>query len=367
MSIRAIAAAIALAGLAAATVAAARAGEPAPPPPTPVKEKGRTAWAPHRGVTFDPAKENALWCSTFQMAWDSLGKDLLKGPVDLGPPAPPEFVKGMNGSPFPLDALDPASCVVAAGFVKDGVLERIAKEGKAKFDRKLPEMPVEATRPEDFVAYAFLLKVLPFETPFEPVRGGVRFPGASKPVGAWGVMHEGGPEVAAKRLAQVRLLYRAPEDREDAFVLEFTPKGGGDRILLVRQPGTDTLEKAWKAASDSIAAGKARALKEDAMIKVPRLHFDLVHSFGELRGAPFLNKGFEGYVVAQAAQSILFRLDEEGAVLKSEAVIAGKLSEPMERPDVFVFDRPFLVALIQKDAKEPYFLAWIANPDLMPK
>jgi hypothetical protein len=228
-------------------------------------------------------------------------------------------------------------------------------------------MKVSLEDPTDFLAYAFLYKDLPFERPFESIRGGVRFPGAGTPVGAWGVNHATEPKVREALLAQVRLLCRGPEDRPDEFVLEFTPKGGRDRILLALFPGGKSLEATWKAAAAAMAGDEPRAIKDDGVIQVPRLHFDLEHAFTEIKGAPFRNKGFEGTVVAQAAQSILFRLDEAGALLKSEAVIAGKTSAPMERPDVFVFNRPFLVALLQKDAKEPYFLAWIANPDLMPK
>ena len=350
-----------------AAVAALVAGDAPPAPSKAVKEPGRTRFLPHRAAPFDPATENALWCSTFQMAWDALGRDLLRGAPDLGPPAPESFVKGMNAAPFPIEALDPASCVVAAGFVRDGILERIAKEGRAKFGRDLPEMKVAVAAPEDFLAYAFLYKDLPFEHVFEGIRGGLRFPGASEPVGAWGLNPGGDAAERSKRLGQVRLLHRGPASKPDEFVLEFTPKTGGDRILLALVPPAGSLEESWKAVAAGIAAGKTRALDGEAVLKVPRLHFDLLHSFGEILRAPFRNKGFEGYFVAQAAQSILFRLDEAGALLKSEAVIAGKLSASDERPDVFVFDRPFLVALQQKDAKEPYFLAWIANPDLMPR
>jgi hypothetical protein len=30
-----------------------------------------------------------------------------------------------------------------------------------------------------------------------------------------------------------------------------------------------------------------------------------------------------------------------------------------------VFDQPFFIALREKDASEPYFLGWIAHPEVM--
>ena len=93
---------------------------------------------------------------------------------------------------------------------------------------------------------------------------------------------------------------------------------------------------------------------------------DIFRRYEEIHGAPLANEGFTGYRITEAAQTIQFSLDETGAALESEAVIAAK-GEFKVRPDVFVFDRPFLVALARKDAAEPYFLSWIANAELLGK
>lgn len=325
-----------------------------------------TVVVPHRGVAFDPAKENAVWCATFEMAWQAFGRDVLKEPLRLGPPAPAAFVEGMNVRPYPLDAVDADSCIAVAGRKGDGILERIAKEGKEKFGLDLPKMKVTLERPDDLLAYAFLRKDLPFEHPFRPIRGGMSFAGATGSVPGWGI-NPGEIAATEKARGQVRLLSRSPSSEPDAFVLEFTPKGGGDRLLLALVPGSPDLAAAWKGVEERVKAGKPRALKEDAILRVPRIRMDLQRRFEEILGAPLANEGFKGYRVAQAEQSILFRLDETGAVLESEAVVGAKLEETRERPDVFNFDRPFLVALVRKDAKEPYFLAWIANGELLAK
>ncbi len=346
---------------------AAGCGSPpaAPGPAAPVP--GRTAVVPHRGVAFDPAKENAVWCATFEMAWQAFGRDVLKEPLRLGRPAPAAFVEGMNARPYPVDAVDAASCIAVAGRLGDGILERIVKEGREKFGKDLPQMKVHIDRPEDILAYAFLRKDLPFARPFETVEGGVPFAGTEGRLPAWGI-NSGERRGTDALAAQVRLLHRAPPEGPDAFVLEFTPKGGEDRILLALVPGAATLADAWKGVEDRVRSGKARGLRAHPVLQVPRIRFDLLREFDEIVGAPVANAGFEEYRIVAAAQSILFRLDEAGAVLESEARIEAKwLAEPAERPDVFVFDRPFLVALIRKDAKEPYFLAWIANDDLLAK
>jgi hypothetical protein len=336
-----------------------------PPPRTePVREAGRTVFLPHAGAPFDAAKGNGLWCATLQMAWDALGREVLKGAPDLGPPAAADLAAGMNARPFPLEALDPAARVVAAGRKGDGVLERIAKEGMEKFGRKLPEMEIALARPDDVLAYAFLLKDLPFEHPFETIRGGVVFPGAKGNVGAFGVNADSKSKELESILDQVRVLFDTGTGHGREFAIGIRPKGGKDLLTLaVVKPGA-SLEETWKRMAALSSKSTPGALEPGRDLQVPKIHFDLLHSFEEFAGAPVRNEGFKDYVVTRAVQSVLFRLDEAGVLLKSEAAVLLEKGEP---PPGYVFDRPFLVALRQEAADRPYLLLWIANPDLFPK
>jgi hypothetical protein len=39
--------------------------------------------------------------------------------------------------------------------------------------------------------------------------------------------------------------------------------------------------------------------------------------------------------------------------------------EPPPEPRRFVFDRPFLIYLQQRQAKQPYFVMWVENPEVL--
>jgi hypothetical protein len=64
----------------------------------------------------------------------------------------------------------------------------------------------------------------------------------------------------------------------------------------------------------------------------------------------------------RAAQDIMFKLNEKGAMVKSTSnMIAAAI------PKQLIFNRPFLIYLKKKNGKWPYFAMWVDNAELMEK
>lgn len=95
---------------------------------------------------------------------------------------------------------------------------------------------------------------------------------------------------------------------------------------------------------------------------IPVLNFDVLRKYSELYKHPIhtANENIDGTSITFAAQSIRFRLDERGAILKSEGIDASGLTERN-----LVFDKPFLIMLKRQEAKVPYFALWIGNTELL--
>jgi len=88
--------------------------------------------------------------------------------------------------------------------------------------------------------------------------------------------------------------------------------------------------------------------------------------YTELIGRTCLNPGFTTFFVADATQLIRFQLDESGAILDAEAgIFMVNGDEPPPEPRRFVFDRPFLLYLQQRQAQQPYFVMWVENPEVL--
>jgi hypothetical protein len=104
-------------------------------------------------------------------------------------------------------------------------------------------------------------------------------------------------------------------------------------------------------------------------LAIPVLTLNVRRNYGEILGRHILNPELTGLWIDRAAEVIRFRLDETGAHLEAEAEIVGENGHsepvPVPGPRRFVFDRPFLLLLQERDASTPYFAAWIANTELM--
>jgi len=102
-----------------------------------------------------PEHKNAIWCSTFQMAWDKLKQDVIGEPVQI--PAVQELADRLNRLQFPGESIEEKSYYAVAGFAKNGIIKQIQKEMKRRF----PSEPVPTfdsryrTLPDAIVAYAF--------------------------------------------------------------------------------------------------------------------------------------------------------------------------------------------------------------------
>jgi prepilin-type processing-associated H-X9-DG protein len=81
----------------------------------------------------DPLPEhcNAIWCATFQIAWDTFAEDLIKEPIEVI--GAEELAGRLNNATFPLEDIEEESFYAAAGFVEGGIIEKIKSEMAQRF------------------------------------------------------------------------------------------------------------------------------------------------------------------------------------------------------------------------------------------
>ena len=160
---------------------------------------------------------------------------------------------------------------------------------------------------------------------------------------------------ALKRTVNV-LFYNSEKD----YAVALSSKQG-DLVYLYRTDDDKTLKEYY---NDMLTKGKRysgnKIFGENDKFKAPMLDFKSERSFDELCGKPIKNSDME---LAQAIETIQFKMDEAGVKLKSEAVITTKLTcvaPSVEKPRYFYFNDKYVI-FIAEQGKKPYFAAKISD------
>lgn len=331
-----------------------------------------------------PEHKNAIWCATFQVAWDKFKNDIIKEPVELI--GAEELANRLNKNPFDPQNIEPESFYAAAGFVKDGIIEEIQRE----MERRFPSEPKPVfdkrykTLPLASVAYSFLSIGVEFPFPFYIDESAFVFKvsdGTRTGVTAFS-SESGGPDPNWGRVReQVDILYYRygipPSEAE--FAVDLCKNTKPYQVVLARVSQRAPLSEALKSIEQNITQFKSdsyyetlRKLRPIDRLTVPDVLYKLTHHFKDLEYKNLANPKWRelGYFIFEAGQMIDFSLSRTGVVLKSEARIGGGGGGPppgkIELPRYLYFDRPFLIYVKKRGAEySPFFVMWVDNAELM--
>ncbi|MEZ7890941.1 MAG: serpin family protein [Candidatus Wallbacteria bacterium] len=308
--------------------------------------------------------KNLVYCSTFQMAWSILCNDIMKGALELS--GSPDTAKVLNGIIKLKSCVSDSAATCMTGYGKDKIVEKINKALKDKFGEEAPVVQ-EKLGDLDIIAYAYLYKNLMFNKEFESIEEPLFFSGGTNEAD---VMTFGIKKVSAKNgthemlKKQVTILY---DEANKGFILRLASKSINDEIIISTIPVNETLQKTYESIQDAIAKSKPFKLEANDKLQIPKIEFDILHYYRELMNKKVMNKGFEGYTLTKALQGIKFKLNEKGAVLKSEAKIVLTRNHSGEKGKNFIINGPFIIFLKEKSADRPYFMTYVDNAELLIK
>ncbi len=303
-----------------------------------------------------PRNANLVFCTTFQIAWNKLKDDIIKDAITMV--EQPGMVDFLNTGK--VGAISNRDYVADAGSGGDNIVMRVNAALAEKFGEAAPVLDIEL-EDDEILAYAYLFKQLLFAEKFEEIEGPMLFQGSdSASVSMFGI-EKYDPALHEAMGKQVEILDYA-DDLD--FVLGLTTEGD-DIMVLAKVKPEKTLLGTFKAVERRVASGEHDMLKKDDVFEVPKIAFDIDHSFDELLNKQLKNEGFTEYFFAKATQSILFSLDEQGVLLESDATLILKKNGSERR--YFIFNQPFLLYLKERGAAYPYFALWVNDPEILVK
>jgi hypothetical protein len=316
-----------------------------------------------------PEGKSAIWCASFQLAWDRLKKDVADGPVEV---QNAEAVAArLNAAEFPEGNLDPTTFYAAAGLARDDIPRRITTEMKQRF----PAGPTPELNPaaEGAVAYAYLRAGVKYSYPYFDNDEAFTFTdqaGKQTRVRSFGIRKK--DDYAYRRLRdQVKVLY-CPQDaimsekEIEEFVVDPCKDSQPHQLVLARVDRKATLAATLadveKKIKDQPTTDFTSRLHPRDTLLVPGMSWRISHHFAELEGKDrrLLNAPLQGLYLDTALQTIDFRMDRGGAELAAQAKFYVKPGA-----SYFEFNRPFLVLMKKRGGKQPFFVLWVENAELM--
>ncbi len=347
-----------------------------PEPPLEMTYDGNSTDLKHTIIlpTLDtpmPKGKNVIWCSSFQLAWNQLKDNVIGEPVKLT--GAEEIANRLNLAKQSRADISDESCYAAAGLVKDGILEKIQSEMAKRFPSE-PQPDFSDVSPIDaIIAYSYLTANVKFRIPYFENQKEFIFRDSQEneaPVTSFGIRPE--DDYAYQKLRkQIEVLYSSyyPDPDRVAlmeYAIDLCKDTKPNQIVLAVIEPKETLEQTLAYLDDKITGFTKEEFFHkfgiNDVLLVPNIFWKITHHFKELEGKYLANKGYESLYIRLALQMIQFRLERSGAELKSEAKV---YVSPM--PNIFVFDRPFLIYMKKRETRHPFFVMWVDNAELLSK
>jgi len=355
--------------------------EIAPPLNANSSELKTTSIAPALECKIDEHK-NLIYCSTFQMTWNSLYSDLIKETIEIS--SPPDYLEFINNHIKEKPCVSEDSYISMAGFIKEKIEKKINDKLANRFNESLSKLNIsfDNLNPDDIVAFSYLFKKLNFKSKFEKTNI-YNFNNLNSNIKGVGIKFYLG-SVSNKLKNQLKILYCKSRHNSlpNGFIIKLITDSDSDEIIISTLKPEKDLLKSYEKIDDFINRRYDKYLTnkdsnvipkdyEDfwghgSSLAIPKINFKILHSFNELVNNYFKNKNFNQYKISQALQFIFFNLDEQGVILKSYSMLLSS-GASLEGPKNFIVDCPFIIYLKNQSSTYPYFMAYICNDELLVK
>lgn len=313
-----------------------------------------------------------LYCAAVQIAWDVLRPGEHQRVV-VSSESP--TTRALNAHSFPMVALSSESYFAQSTALND----ELATDLTTSLRERFPSAPIQLLKNQDevpgFRILVYLEKSLPFPDVMERFPSPMDFHSQQTiPVNSFGWRSAPGEGNAMSVLSDT-VEIRDYVAGDDFIVLLKTDSSRNDEIILARTNPSATLRSTWDSVAERLHQPRAkqviRELRAIDHLQVPVLSFGLEGPLKELIGLGIPTAAKPHRYIVDANEMLRFRLDEYGAELIADVQMVvgengdGAMHVSSVEPRRLIFDGPFLLALREKDATVPYFLAWIGNADLM--
>lgn len=302
--------------------------------------------------------QNRIWVGTFQLVWNELTDKIVKAPVKFLA-FDSQVANDLNKKEFKKSNLNAKSYYTKSGIVSPKLKAEIEKNIKAKFNEKsdILQMFDFTYNPDKIFIYAMLKKDFKFTNAFDKLSQST-FGNNTELVDYFGITDN-----SNKKLYQnVNVLFY---NNYNDFAVKLYTKGK-DEVLLYRTDDDKTFDKYYAEMNKKTAKynGNKNFGKNDTLT-IPDVKLYQETSFDELEGHQIVGTNMK---IEKTIETVDFRMNNEGVKLKSEAAISVKcMSLAPQNGRDFTFNNSFVLFLIEKGQKTPYYAMKVSDVSALNK
>ena len=320
---------------------------------------------------LDEIKNDSVYCPTFQIVWNELSDYFCDGKKVEMLNGTNSLIENLNERTFEKTDLSDDYYYVKVGKSVLSVKKEIEDGIKDKFNETSDILDMVAwgddsgedfniDEYEKYVFYSMLKREFTFNEPFDVINENGIFKDFTN-VKYFGINSDSD----SKLRDQVDVLFY--EDYNNHSVLLNTKQGDEVILLRVSDNSFKNFDEVYKylEIKTNEFEGEREFVKDDELT-VPNIKFDVLKKYNQLIGKTFNSNEGVTREISDALQTIRFEIDNEGGKIKSEAIIAVKMSAiilPREKRN-FSYDDTFYLMLRENGKNKPYFMVRVDNIEL---
>ncbi len=312
-------------------------------------------------MSSESKADNRLWVGTFQLVWNDLMDEVVKGDIQFSG-GTPQLVKDLNKQEFKAEYISENSYYKTWGLASKELKNKIVKGIKDKFNETsdIINSIDWTTAPSKYVIYAMLKKDFKFIKAFDKLEPD-KFGETDEKVEYFGIKPQNNNSLSNN----IGVMFYNSKD--DYAVKLYTQ--GDDIVYLYRTNDDKTFDKFYTDMQNKAQTYEGNKwFGHKDYFKVPEIKLYQEKPFNEVCGKHIIGTDF---MIDKALETVEFKMDNEGVKLKSEAVIVTKLTSVgpghYTEPRYFYFNDTFVLFLEEKDKTQPYFALRVNNPSIINK
>lgn len=309
-------------------------------------------------MNWTSSAPNRIWVGTFQIVWNEFMDNIVKKPIKFVD-YDSQVAKALNKKSFKKSDISDSAYYTKYGTVSPELKTAIEDGIKEKFNETSDILDTMdwAYNPQKILVYAMLKKDFKFLKAFDKLAPGM-FAQNTTPVEYFGIN-----ENSNKKLDKnLKVLFYNNEN--DFAVKVYTQDD--DMVLLYRTNDDVTFDKYYKDIEKKAKKYKGeKNFQADDQLKIPNINLYKETSFRDVEGHQIKGTDLQ---IDRTIETIDFKMDNEGVELKSEAAIIARMCAiPVVTGRRFYFTDNFVLFLIEKGQKTPYYAMKVNDVETLNK